>query len=136
MEEQTHRYIIKLLWVSKDSENVYMIYEYANRGELWSLLQKLPYKRVPVLLALAWLGQLQYALFYLHKEKQLCHRDIKSENIMLYNDYSIRLIDFGTSKKWNDIVFAPKVYENNIQVCVCCYFFHLFIFYYYYYYCC
>jgi serine/threonine protein kinase len=42
--------------------------------------------------------QLIYVINYLHHEKHIVHRDLKSQNIMLDENYNIRVIDFGLSR--------------------------------------
>lgn len=37
-------------------------------------------------------------LKYLH-DKELCHRDIKLENILLFKNYQVKIADFGFAKK-------------------------------------
>lgn len=48
-------------------------------------------------LAIDWMNQLTKILGYVHSQK-LFHRDIKPTNIMLRDDGSLALIDFGTSR--------------------------------------
>ena len=55
--------------------------------------------------------QIITALDYLHNEKQLMHRDIKAENIMLDQNFNIRLIDFGLSTK------IEKNSNNSTDIC-------------------
>ena len=37
------------------------------------------------------------AIFYCHEVQNICHRDIKAENIMLNKDENAILVDFGVS---------------------------------------
>jgi serine/threonine protein kinase len=39
------------------------------------------------------------AIHYLHSVKGIIHRDLKLENILMDNDYNLKIIDFGFSKK-------------------------------------
>ena len=50
--------------------------------------------------------QVLEGLKYMH-ERCICHRDLKPDNILLYEDSSIKLCDFGSSKK------LTKETDNN-----------------------
>ena len=68
--------------------------------------------------------QLLSALCYIHN-KGIVHRDIKPENILLYENYGLKIIDFGLGvfkDKPNDIVLAgtpsymsPEAFEGKIK---------------------
>jgi serine/threonine protein kinase len=72
-----------------------------------------------------WTRQLISALYTIHVEAKLVHRDIKPDNIMLNKKDDITLVDFGVSKKFtgdDDIVegnrgtvlfFAPEIVRTG-----------------------
>lgn len=69
-------------------------------------LQKVLFNDVPVPLQqrLEWIRQMIVALKYIHQQhdlngQSLVHRDFKLANLMLAEDNSIRLLDFGISKR-------------------------------------
>ena len=86
--------------LDNDIEKLGIIMEYVDNGDLNKLLIDYKYdeiyfeeKRI-----LNWLFQVCLALIYLQKN-DVIHRDIKPSNIFLMADDSIKLGDFGISKK-------------------------------------
>ncbi len=53
---------------------------------------------IPSILCICWLCDLAAALEYIHK-KDVKHRDIKADNLLVFLDMRIKLGDFGLSKK-------------------------------------
>ena len=46
--------------------------------------------------------QIAKAVYHLHVEKNIVHRDLKLENILLTDDWKVKIIDFGFSKDFYD----------------------------------
>ena len=68
-------------------------------GELYKIFAQS--KRFPEAQVKFYAAQLVRALGYLH-EKDIVHRDLKLENIMVEQDGYIRLIDYGLAKILKD----------------------------------
>ena len=62
---------------------------------------------------LKWAGQIAAGLAYLHLELRMLHRDIKSQNIMVSLDDSIRLIDLGLAVVVRSSGASSKVGEQQ-----------------------
>lgn len=75
---------------------MYIVLEYAPKGEIYKILQKKG--RFTEIQTYKFIKQLNNALQYLHKRKVI-HRDIKPENLLLSKDGDIKLADFGWSCK-------------------------------------
>ena len=45
------------------------------------------------------LKQIVQGLYYLHNVHRILHRDIKLDNILLTDDFQVKICDFGISKK-------------------------------------
>ena len=89
-----HPYILKVLPVEKKSRP-YLVMEYLegqNLGELLKSVRPLP---EPDAAKIA--SRICEALDYMHKAG-VVHRDLKPQNIMLCNDGSLRIMDFGIAK--------------------------------------
>lgn len=88
-----------------DSKRVFLILEYAGKGELYKHLRK--ENRFPEWKAASYIAQMAAALKYLHK-KHVMHRDIKPENILMGIHGEIKISDFGWS------VHAPNNRRNTM----------------------
>ena len=86
--------------LNKDMEKLEIIMEYVDNGDLNKLLIDNKYDEVyfEEKRILNWLFQVCLALIYL-QNNDVIHRDIKPSNIFLMADDSIKLGDFGISKK-------------------------------------
>ncbi|KAK6348263.1 spindle assembly checkpoint kinase [Orbilia javanica] len=89
-----HPNILRLFGHFHDSKRVFLIIEFAGRGELYKMLRKAGSFSEPR--AASYVAQMASALSYLHK-KHVIHRDIKPENILVGSHGEIKLSDFGWS---------------------------------------
>lgn len=89
-----HPNILRLYNYFHDARRVYLILEYAPRGELYKELQRnrvLDEQRTATIIE-----ELADALTYCH-EKKVIHRDIKPENLLLGLRGEVKIADFGWS---------------------------------------
>ncbi|XP_072014211.1 aurora kinase-like [Amphiura filiformis] len=90
-----HPNVLRLYGYFYDDTRVYLILEYAPRGELYKELQKPPGRFDDQRTAM-YIGQLADALHYCHSKKVI-HRDIKPENLLLGIKGDLKIADFGWS---------------------------------------
>jgi BR serine/threonine kinase len=90
-----HPNILRLIDVLESSRSLYIILEYAERGELFDFL--VSRQNFPVELAIEIFRQLILAVEYLHFHG-ICHRDLKPENILLDSCDRIKIADFGFAR--------------------------------------
>lgn len=70
--------------------------DFCSHGDLLDRIIKngpLPEKKIKL-----FFGQIVSAIYYLHT-KEISHRDIKCENILIQNSYLVKLTDFGFARK-------------------------------------
>lgn len=89
-----HDHILRLFGYFHDKSRVYLILEYAPKGELYKELQKV--KRFDEKTSAKYVYQLADALKYCHSKKVI-HRDIKPENLLLGLTADLKIADFGWS---------------------------------------
>jgi serine/threonine protein kinase len=73
----------------------YLVLEYVDGENLRQRIRDL-HRPVPIELARNWAHQLADALTYLHAHG-IVHRDLKPENVIVAEDGTLRLMDFGTA---------------------------------------
>ncbi|XP_069113488.1 aurora kinase C-like [Argopecten irradians] len=89
-----HPNILRMFGYFHDKTRVYLILEYAPKGELYKELTK--NSRFDEQRAVVYIHQLTSALLYCHSKKVI-HRDIKPENLLLGNNGELKIADFGWS---------------------------------------
>jgi len=88
-------FIVKLYFSFQDNDNLYIVTEFMQGGELFFHLHK--EKKFEMKRTVFYASQIVLALEGLHKEK-IIYRDLKPENILLDINGYIKLTDFGLSK--------------------------------------
>ncbi|XP_075701758.1 aurora kinase A-A-like [Rhinoderma darwinii] len=89
-----HPNILRLYGYFHDATRVYLILDYAPRGELYRELQRCT--RFDDLKSATYITELADALLYCHSKKVI-HRDIKPENLLLGSNGQLLIADFGWS---------------------------------------
>ncbi|KKY21147.1 putative serine threonine-protein kinase eg2 [Phaeomoniella chlamydospora] len=100
-----HPNVLQLYGHFHDSKRIFLILEFAGKGELYKHLRKAG--RFPESKAAQYIAQMATALRYLHS-KHVIHRDIKPENILVGIHGEIKISDFGWS------VHAPNNRRNTL----------------------
>ncbi|KAK8587158.1 hypothetical protein V6N13_086162 [Hibiscus sabdariffa] len=88
-------FVVRFFYSFTCSENLYLVMEYLNGGDLYSLLRNLGCLDEEV--ARVYIAELVLALEYLHS-LHVVHRDLKPDNLLIAHDGHIKLTDFGLSK--------------------------------------
>ncbi|GJC90459.1 serine/threonine-protein kinase ark1 [Colletotrichum liriopes] len=89
-----HPNILRLYGHFHDSQRVFLILEFAGKGQLYKQLRR--EKRFSEHKTARYIAQMAFALSYLH-QRQVIHRDIKPENILIGIHGEIKISDFGWS---------------------------------------
>ncbi len=98
-----------------------LVLEYVPNGDLLELITSLNY--LPEVLARTYFHQLVDAIDYIHNAG-ICHLDLRPENVLMDQNYSLKLSDFGLSLKCQktsfikDVAgtiqyFSPEMHEDN-----------------------
>ncbi|KAJ0422787.1 kinase-like domain-containing protein [Aspergillus carlsbadensis] len=98
-----HPFLITLWGTWQDSRNLYMVMDFVEGGELFSLLRKS--QRFPNPVAKFYAAEVTLALEYLHS-LDIIYRDLKPENLLLDRHGHLKITDFGFAKEVPDITWT------------------------------
>lgn len=90
-----HPHLLKLIDVLESPRHLYIVVEYASKGELFDYLVE--HKHLSDMEAIKFFRQIIYGLEYLHS-LGICHRDLKPENILLDETLNVKIADFGFAR--------------------------------------
>jgi len=117
--EVKHPFLITLWGTFQDSRNLYMVMDFVEGGELFSLLRRSG--RFPNPVAKFYAAEVALALEYLHS-RNIIYRDLKPENLLLDRHGHLKITDFGFAKRVPDKTWtlcgtpdylAPEVVSNK-----------------------
>ncbi|KKF95585.1 cAMP-dependent protein kinase type 2 [Ceratocystis platani] len=97
--EVKHPFLITLWGTFQDPKNLYMVMDFVEGGELFSLLRKSG--RFPNPVAKFYAAEVVLALEYLHS-RNIIYRDLKPENLLLDRHGHLKITDFGFAKRVPD----------------------------------
>ncbi|KAF8904076.1 kinase-like protein [Gymnopilus junonius] len=89
-----HPNILRLYGYFHDEKRIFLMLEFAGKGELYKQLSK--YHRFSERRSSRYIDQMADALIYLHS-KHVIHRDIKPENLLIGINGELKIGDFGWS---------------------------------------
>lgn len=100
LKQLDHPNIVKLYEIYSDQDNIYLITEFLEGGELFDLILKTRHFNENI--AARIMKQLFQAINYCHS-KNIVHRDLKPENLLLQaaDKFDIKVIDFGLSRTFD-----------------------------------
>ena len=92
-----HPNIIRLYSMNETEKEINIIMEYAKNGHLFQLISENK-KGFSEKIAFEYFIQVVNAVYFLH-ENQIIHRDIKPENLLIGENNTIKLCDFGWARQ-------------------------------------
>ncbi|XP_055605481.1 serine/threonine-protein kinase S6KL [Uranotaenia lowii] len=103
-----HKFLAECVRYWQTKKQVYLLSKFYPNGELFQRFQQFPLELVQLYVA-----EIALALDFLH-QAGIIYRDLKPENVLLDQDYHIRLIDFGLSK-WLSIGSRTRTLCGTLQ---------------------
>ncbi|MEW5305926.1 MAG: hypothetical protein WDW36_008437 [Sanguina aurantia] len=87
-------FVVRFYYSFTSRENLYIVMEYINGGDCYSLLRKMG--ALPEEVARQYVAETVLALEYCHTQG-IIHRDMKPDNILISSNGHVKLTDFGLS---------------------------------------
>lgn len=97
MIQSNHPFILRLYTTFKDATKLYMLLEFVQGGELFSVIHTARSDGVPPASAKFYGAGVLLGLVYLHS-KDIAYRDMKPENCLVDKDGYPKVVDFGFAK--------------------------------------
>ncbi|CAF2783218.1 unnamed protein product [Rotaria sp. Silwood2] len=95
---RSNPFIVKLFYAFQNVERLFFLMEVARAGTLFNILEyqaPKPFKQDRIVF---YTGEIICALIFLHS-KRIVYRDLKPENVFLFDNGHVKLGDFGLSKQ-------------------------------------
>ena len=123
LQRVKHPFLITLWGTFQDAKNLYMVMDFIEGGELFSLLRKSQvrcncelsvegnllltrlHQRFPNPVAKFYAAEVTLAIEYLHAQN-IIYRDLKPENLLLDRHGHVKITDFGFAKDVPDITWT------------------------------
>ncbi|KAJ3302488.1 hypothetical protein HDV03_004911 [Kappamyces sp. JEL0829] len=99
LQSLNHPYVVNLRYAFQDDDNLFMVLDIAEGGDLRCHLDRMKGMKDDTLVVYA--AEISYALDYLHRNF-IIHRDLKPENLLLDKDGHILLTDFNVCANLKD----------------------------------
>lgn len=98
-----HPNIVRMITAEKENNVFFMVMEYVKGKTLEKILDK--EKVLDIEKAMDFINQISYGVNHAHKNK-IIHRDIRPSNIIISEEGTAKITDFGTSVWLNNIPYA------------------------------
>ena len=97
LNQLDHPNIVKYHETYNDKKFIYLVMEYISGKPLLEKITEQSNENFSEKIAAGYMKELFYAINHCHAQ-DIAHRDIKPDNIMITDNNTVRLIDFGLSK--------------------------------------
>eukprot|EP01121_Diplochlamys_sp_Union-15-3_P022457 TRINITY_DN9570_c0_g1_i1.p1 TRINITY_DN9570_c0_g1~~TRINITY_DN9570_c0_g1_i1.p1 ORF type:complete len:517 (-),score=74.42 TRINITY_DN9570_c0_g1_i1:126-1676(-) len=114
-----HPNIVNIIGACIEPPDLWIIMEYAERGSLYKVLQEETIV-IPKAFVSGMAKGIATGMAFLH-ERKIIHRDLKSLNVLVTEDWVAKITDFGDSRSISNVMtiakgtpqwMAPEVYHN------------------------
>lgn len=98
-----HPNIVRMIAAEKENRVFFMVMEYVKGKTLEKIMER--EKALEVEKSIDYITQVSYGVNHAHKSK-IIHRDLRPSNIMISEEGTVKITDFGTSVWLNNVPYA------------------------------
>lgn len=99
LKDMRHPNVVQFMGLCRHGTDIFIVTEYIGGGDLRHILKD-ETKELPWLLRARIATDVAYAMTFLHS-KGIIHRDLKSNNLLVADNWKIKVCDFGFSRRVN-----------------------------------
>ena len=104
LERLNHPNILSLIGASADSSDLFLVTEFCAKGSLFSMISLNPDQLRDPLCLLMCARQIAEGVAYLHQlSPPIIHRDLKSLNVFLTDNMTVKVGDFGLARELHEL---------------------------------
>lgn len=111
LAQYRHPNIVLLIGISSIPPNLAIVTEFVKSGSLYDLIHKKKVKLSPEERRNI-VNQILGSINYLHQH-DIVHRDIKSHNFLVYENYTVKLCDFGLARAKSKLHQGPMQFSGT-----------------------
>ena len=93
LDKTNHKNIIQLISYNTQIEHTMLVFEYMKHGDLYNYLRYS--ERFELSVCKRFFDQIVDGLYYLHNKLHIAHRDLNPKNLLLDDNFDIKIADFG-----------------------------------------
>ena len=112
----SHQHIVTVFGIAYNHPMSYLVLELAPHGSLHDYLMMNKLQPVPEDLVRKWLKESALAIEHLH-DNNVLHMDIKSQNCLLFHNFTLKLCDFGLASKLTDQGLTQATFKGTWRFC-------------------
>ena len=104
-----HPNLVRVIDIFEDENLIYIVMDYIEGEDLQHIIQR--EKVIPEETVIEWFRTLADTLRYLHSRKPpIIYRDMKPANVILQNDGTLKVIDFGIAREYKAAATGDTTY--------------------------
>lgn len=115
MKDLKHENVIRTIGITYSEEHMILITEYVPLGSLLAFIRNCHHEDLKSLPLLKYAADIAKGMEYL-ESKKIVHRDLALRNILVKDQYAIRICDFGLAKSLGDDSYYQSITSRAFPV--------------------
>jgi len=99
LKELSHPNVVRLYEVIHSNKQLYLVFEYLDE-DMKKFMKKFKQSKIDPMIVKSFMYQLLKGICFCHSHRVL-HRDLKPQNLLIENNRTVKLADFGLARAFN-----------------------------------